>query len=476
MTNDEYLKELASRGDGSLQAWFDAEHVENTRSAKRAAAVERVRKAKDAGTNIGYAIVGREYYPWEAYETLIELLTDDDGLRNKDEVAAEHGATRMTNLERLFVDSEQFRQAMSAFAFAHSDDCPTSPTQMVDWLMAPYVDAHSKPHSKTEQMLTEQSESLSDANDDLAPESDIIADAMDANDENATCNNSGDFVTHDSREKLEADVREYYRIGLPGIQETELHRLYYEQVIEWLDRQAAITAKQLTSQSDVPKPVESCETDAAKGDIRDFDDSRKKLEDKAFNLIARMVNEAYTMGAHEADWSVNRQSVRNCITELFDGVAAITRKTEQAAWIQQANGLIHEANVERDELRGSFDTAKQLIEQYKADGVDNLRKIDELRNELAKRDKGIERLKRQRDEARQQISKLEAECDDCVYKLEWQTMDRLETERDALAADLRDCEQQRERLRQALGCAIDHAHEITRLVDIDGELMKEGGE
>lgn len=49
----------------------------------------------------------------------------------------------------------------------------------------------------------------------------------------------------DSRKKLEADVREYYRIGLPGIQETELHRLYYEQVLEWLDRQAAITEREV---------------------------------------------------------------------------------------------------------------------------------------------------------------------------------------------------------------------------------------
>jgi hypothetical protein len=58
---------------------------------------------------------------------------------------------------------------------------------MVDWLMAEHVDA----------------------NDDLAPESDVTADAVNANDENATCNNSGDFVTDDSREKLEADVRQY---------------------------------------------------------------------------------------------------------------------------------------------------------------------------------------------------------------------------------------------------------------------------
>lgn len=271
-----------------------------------------------------------------------------------------HGATRMTNLERLFVDSEQFRQAVSAFAFAHSDECPTSPTQMVDWLMAPYVDAHSKPHSKTEQMLTEQSESLSDdlghptdmsqksadcvRNDGKMSETGVSANDVDANDENAT---------QDSREKLEADISKWCLSHAYG--------------------------------------------------------------DTGYTFIIKQLN---------------RQ-------------AEITRKTEQAAWIQQANGLIHEANV----------------------------RADELRDELAKRDKGIARLKRQRDEARQQISILEAECDDCVYKQEWQTMDRLETERDALAHDLQDCERQRERLRQALGCAIDHAHEVVSLVNLDVEVI-----
>ena len=54
-------------------------------------------------------------------------------------------------------------------------------------------------------------------------------------------------MINDTREKLEADVRDYYRIGLPGIQETELNRLYCKQVLEWLDRQAAITELELNA-------------------------------------------------------------------------------------------------------------------------------------------------------------------------------------------------------------------------------------
>lgn len=437
MTNDEYLKELMSRGDGSLQAWFDAEHVDNARSAKRAAAVERVRKAKDAGTSIGYAIVGREYYHWEAYETLIELLTDDGGL---------------TNFEWLFIDSEQFRQAVSAFAFAHANKCPASLTQMVDWLMTEHVDAQSKTHSKTEPKLSERPESLSDANDGKysnlrgAQADIVIYDEMplygwrenyrqDA--DQLECDESSDCES-DSREKLEADVRKFvYGKGWfdDGI-EPDSKPFIMEMFVGWLDRQAEIT-----------------------------------------------------------------------------------RKTKQAEWIKQANGLIYEANVRGDELQA---------------------KVDELRDEIAKRDKGIARLKRQRDEARQELKKhrweycetcehaeqvdrltreleaaksmeqfnescadtshyafdmlkseydrleaerdalraanmaLKADGDECVpraIKKRDEVIKILKAERDALANDLQDCEQQRERLRRALGCAIDHAHEIVSLVNLDGEVI-----
>lgn len=164
------------------------------------------------------------------------------------------------------------------------------------------------------------------------------------------------------------------------------------------------------------------------------------------------------------------------IIKQLNRQAEITRKTEQAAWIQQANGLIHEANV----------------------------RADELRDELAKRDKGIARLKRQRDEARQELEKnrweycetcehaehvdrLEAECDklkrkekqlsnelglrDKAIEMLQDVKQELIAERDNLAADLRDCERQREHLRQALGCAIDHAHEVVSLVNLDGEVI-----
>ena len=143
-------------------------------------------------------------------------------------------------------------------------------------------------------------------NDGIKPESVVRADSMDAN---------------DSREKLEDDVGFIVKEGF----------VTYKSIIGWLDRQAAITANETNynnpyvglvrgkqwerteisdyycgrcgwkvtdhdsycpecggalhkasnkpdSKFDARKTAETPETDAAKGDIRDFDDSREKLE------------------------------------------------------------------------------------------------------------------------------------------------------------------------------------------------------
>ena len=48
----------------------------------------------------------------------------------------------------------------------------------------------------------------------------------------------------DSREKLEADVREWWRIAIPGVQETEVNCINYNKTLGWLDRQAAIAERE----------------------------------------------------------------------------------------------------------------------------------------------------------------------------------------------------------------------------------------
>lgn len=86
-------------------------------------------------------------------------------------------------------------------------------------------------------------------------------------------------------------------------------------------------------------------------------DSRAKLEADAFNLIAQMVNEAYSMGEREATWTVNRASVHERIASWLNRQAAITEREtlshpderdEQIAELQQQVG---DLTAERDELK-----------------------------------------------------------------------------------------------------------------------------
>ena len=50
----------------------------------------------------------------------------------------------------------------------------------------------------------------------------------------------------------------------------------------------------------------------------------------------------------------------------------------------------------------------------------------------------------------------------------------LTAERDNLADDLLACNREREQLRKHLGIALDHAHDICSLVDIDGNVLDVG--
>ena len=272
-----------------------------------------------------------------------------------------------------------------------------------------------------------------------------------------------DCMDVDSKSTLEADI-ERVKDSI-GKMHDALFGDTHEKLEAWFD------AEHMDAQRDDNGTCPISDETASNGG-----DSREQLEADV-RQYANPSGGTNTLGAY---WE-------RTMLEFLDRQAKITRKTEQAAWIQQANGLIHEANVRAEELQAKVDELSELNGyawqegfekgcESRDDAIADWRaETDELREELAKRDKGIERLKRQRDTARMKIDELHAECDTCCYKTDYIEMDfldvdRLEAERDALAADLQDCEQQRERLRQALGTAIDHAHEIMALVDIEGEV------
>lgn len=272
MNNSEFLKELAERGDGSLQAWFDAERVEET----------NVTDGETNGIADGSPLVDEL---GEITHEVSELMKKQPYTFDVNDV---QGSIRLAGryIDELTAERDGWK--------AKAEYC--------------------------------------ERNDGLPSENDVSANDVNANNANAT---------QDSREKLEADVRKHYAYSTttllypPSANKTTdmLRSLPIDIVVGWLDRQAAITER----------------------DVRTY---------------------------------LNRED-------------------------------------------------SELVQAK----VDNLQKqIEHLREEIAKRDKGIERLKNQRDEARAQLENL--------------------------ARDLDESEKLREELRAKFGKACDYANELYALMDL----------
>ena len=200
------------------------------------------------------------------------------------------------------------------------------------------------------QLATESPDKLkawfdAEHNDNLAAEKVVSGDAAHSNDANAHLKASEDLSDGftDSREKLEADVYKYIAISITPNKEDDGVLAPYTTVLEWLDRQAAITA-----------------------------DANKELIEWQAATVARLQKEVDTIKAANDDY--------------------------------------------RDE---------------------------------------VDRLQRRNDELRT-------------------SYDKLKRERDNLADDLLTCNREREQLRKHLGIALDHAHDICSLVDIDGNVLDVG--
>lgn len=164
----------------------------------------------------------------------------------------------------------------------------------------------------------------------------------------------------------------------------------------------------------------------ASEDLSDgFTDSREKLEADALDYLSevelygatRIINKP--MGETEFVHSDIHEWAKKHIIELLDCQAKITERQyeERVANIERQIGAIKAAN-------------------------------DDYRDE-------VDRLQRRNDELRT-------------------SYDKLKRERDNLAADLLTCNREREQLRKHLGIALDHAHDICSLVDIDGNVLDVG--
>lgn len=117
----------------------------------------------------------------------------------------------------------------------------------------------------------------------------------------------------DSREKLEAEVRKW----------CGMYPYQVDMVWVWLNRQAAITTNQLTSKSDVSKPEETAENAISKCDMRDFGDSREKLEADMRERLGELWADAWDAGSRD---SMDDNFDLSVFIALLDRQAAIDRK------------------------------------------------------------------------------------------------------------------------------------------------------
>ena len=243
-------------------------------SAKRAAAVERLAKLGEVGFyyEIIDALCDADCDDWscdKVASTIRDLLTDDDGATNLEWLVEND---RDGLVLAMCCDEPGRADCSDCAAWKETNSCLFKR----EWLMAPHDDSINA-------SLSQQPESLSDANDDSAPDSDVSTPDVDANDANATHDTREKLCTleaydedgnlHsstdiskpswklDSREKLEADLREIIRNVLhDGAYETSVNQPIDDELIDaWmpvftgrLDRQAAIVERELCKQCEWP--------------------------------------------------------------------------------------------------------------------------------------------------------------------------------------------------------------------------------
>jgi uncharacterized coiled-coil DUF342 family protein len=136
-------------------------------------------------------------------------------------------------------------------------------------------------------------------------------------------------------------------------------------------------------------------------------DSREKLENDTFNFIARMVNEAYTMGEHEANWHVNRASVHECIGELLDRQAAISTH-------EVSDSYEHVAERQSDrifELHNKLADALERVDSLTAERDELLAKVDELNANWRKSNDGWAEANAEAEQWRQKCDQLRKDLD-----------------------------------------------------------------
>lgn len=193
-------------------------------------------------------------------------------------------------------------------------------------------------------------------------------------------------------------------------------------------------------------------------DVTDMTDSREELErelhevcwgnnvDRLHGMLSYCKKHGLTVSESNVTANYEGHAVMTVVEHMLDRQAEITRRTEQAEWIKQANGLIHEANARADALQAENMSLKANSDEC-------------VPRAIKKRDEVIKILESERDEARAKCSELEAETNGLVGQIG-------DVEGSLLIEERKNRE-----LREKLSQAIGHAVEITQLQDLEGEVV-----
>lgn len=252
----------------------------------------------------------------------------------------------------------------------------------------------------------------------------------------------------DSREKLEADCTAAWKSVERVVRSggTPKERWTNSEFFNLLDRQAAITTNQLTSKSDVSKSEETAENAISKCDMRDFGDSREKLEADMRERLGELWADAWDAG--------NRDSMDDCFDlsvfiALLDRQAVITVREIEKKWSSFSDSV--DGHIA--ELQRKLEAAHAKNRALKA----HITKMQEGRHGW--HIKGKE-LQQQVDSLKR---KLEAAIDaNTDYRDEWH---RVCAERERLAREIGTLRAERDRYRELCGKLLDAADDMRRVRD-----------
>ena len=249
-----------------------------------------------------------------------------------------------------------------------------------------------------------------DANDDFTPETDVTAVSVDAND--------GTVTTMPLHVPSETIVNGERVRGIPKIGWSE----QTAEKMEGLVDSKPICGTQDEEPTNYTTQGEN-DAQAAREHAQTADaDSREKCggwnsETAACSRGLMEPDSREKLEADVLDAGCADEIDYDRIIGWLDRQAEITRKTEQAAWIQQANGLIHEAQVERDEAQAELRKFKDFNNDVNAECAELQEKVDNLK---AERDALQRRCENQRHELGQlnramRDMKLAEDLDDVLY-------------------------------------------------------------